>query len=41
MMSTLAHRPVVLSYALHDKHASQVQVCMERGVPAILFSMAR
>eukprot|EP00798_Chlamydomonas_sp_ICE-L_P007009 gene7008-115_t len=41
VMATWAHRPTVLSYAPHDTHASQVQVCAERGVPSILFSMAR
>jgi len=32
---------VVLSYAPHDTHTNQVQLCLERGVPAIIFSMAR
>eukprot|EP00195_Chlamydomonas_chlamydogama_P007336 CAMPEP_0202902778 /NCGR_PEP_ID=MMETSP1392-20130828/17045_1 /ASSEMBLY_ACC=CAM_ASM_000868 /TAXON_ID=225041 /ORGANISM="Chlamydomonas chlamydogama, Strain SAG 11-48b" /LENGTH=525 /DNA_ID=CAMNT_0049589585 /DNA_START=84 /DNA_END=1661 /DNA_ORIENTATION=+ len=41
IMITYKQRPLVLSYAPHDSHASQVQVCMERGVPAIIFSMAR
>ena len=31
----------VLSYAPHDTHTNQVQLCLERGVPSILFSMAR
>ena len=33
--------PQVLSYAPHETHASQIEVCVERGVPAITFSMAR
>ncbi|GAX73961.1 hypothetical protein CEUSTIGMA_g1411.t1 [Chlamydomonas eustigma] len=41
IMVTFKHRPLVLSYAPHDSHANQVQVCMERGVPAIIFNMAR
>lgn len=41
MMVTYPQRPLVLSYAPHDTHTNQVQLCMERGVPAIIFSMAR
>ena len=41
IMATFPHRPVVISYAPHDSHTNQVQICGERGVPAIIFNMAR
>ena len=41
IMATYPHRPLVISYAPHDSHTNQVQLCGERGVPDIIFSMAR